>query len=249
MTIAIAVKNLSKHFGKEVLFQNLSFQIKKGEIVAFIGPNGCGKTTLLNILSGLTEKSEGAWEIKEGKPERLSYIFQNYRDSLLPWRTNYKNIALPLEVQKVQKEQIKEKINEIQSLFEGKIALQHYPYQLSGGQQQMVAFARALVNTPQVLFIDEPFSALDYTNNLILRNHLQTYYRRYKPTILIITHNIEEAVHLANKIVVFSKNPTRIVDIIENTQTYPRDMGFLKSKKYAKVRERVLSAFQKVAGI
>ena len=107
MTIAIAVKNLSKHFGKEVLFQNLSFQIKKGEIVAFIGPNGCGKTTLLNILSGLTEKSEGAWEIKEGKPERLSYIFQNYRDSLLPWRTNYKNIALPLEVQKVQKEQIK----------------------------------------------------------------------------------------------------------------------------------------------
>ena len=249
MTIAIAVKNLSKHFGKEVLFQNLSFQIKKGEIAAFVGPNGCGKTTLLNILSGLTEKSEGVCEIKEGGPERLSYIFQNYRDSLLPWRTNYKNMALPLELQNVQEKQIEKQINEIQGIFEEKIALQNYPYQLSGGQQQIVAFARALVNKPQVLFIDEPFSALDYKNNLLLRKHLQQYYTHYKPTILIITHNIEEAVHLANKIVVFSKNPTRIVDIIENTQTYPRDMGFLKSKKYAKVRERVLSAFQKVAGI
>lgn len=249
MTIAISVKKVSKYFGKEVLFQNLSFKIEKGEIVAFIGPNGCGKTTLLNILSCLVEKNDGAYKINAFTPSKFSYIFQNYRDSLLPWRTNYENIALPLQVQKAKEKEIQEGINDVQAIFGGDILLHKYPYQLSGGQQQMIAFARALVSKPNLLFIDEPFSALDYAHNLLLRKHLQKYYIKHKPTILIITHNIEEAVHLADKIIVFSEKPTRIADIIENKQAYPRDIAFLKSQKYAKIRAKVLSAFQKVAAL
>ena len=108
---------------------------------------------------------------------------------------------------------------------------------------------RALVTKPKVLFIDEPFSALDYENNLRLREHLQKYYLKYKPTTLMITHNIEEAVHLAEKIVVFSQSPTKVIETIENPLPYPRTVQSLKTEQFHQVKDKVLSAFQKVANL
>lgn len=249
MNIAISVKNLKKSFNNTEVFKDFSISIEQGKITAIFGPNGSGKSTLLNILSGIIPKDEGGFNIDNFSHFEFSYIFQNYRESLLPWRTNFENIALPLEIQKKGKEEIKRKVEELQNLFEFKFDWDKYPYELSGGQQQILAFIRALVTNPRVLFIDEPFSALDYENNLRLREHLQKYYLAFKPTILLITHNIEEAVHLAEKIVVFSQKPTRVLETIENPLAYPRTIQSLKSSEFDQVKDKVLSLFQKVANL
>lgn len=247
MKSAIKVKNLSKSYENSQIISNISFNINRGEIVAIFGPNGCGKSTLLNMLSGLIEKTNGEIEITDFDSRKFSYIFQNYRDSLLLWKNNYDNIAFPLRILGTNEEEIKIRIMEIESLFNFSSNLSSYPYQLSGGQQQIVAFMRGVVTKPRILFLDEPFSALDYENNLLLRKHLQNYYAKYKPTIIAVTHDIEEAVHLANKIIVLSKKPSRIVEIITNNAPYPRDTNFLNSKEFSRIKEKVLDAFQRGA--
>ncbi len=244
MEPVITVKNLKKRFNQQELYQDISFKINKGDFVAIFGPNGCGKTTILNILSKLIKKDSGEFNIKDFNPNKFSYIFQNYRDSLLPWKNNYENIAFPLKLRNKHNGEIRRTIDELQVIFNLNLDLRKYPYELSGGQQQILSFARALINKPEMLFIDEPFSALDYENNLVLRKHLQSYYLKYKPTILMITHNIEEAAHLANKIIVLSKSPTKIIRIIENHEKYPRNLDFLKSKSYHIIKDEVLDAFK-----
>jgi len=249
MEIVASVKNLKKSFKNTEVFRDFSIEIEKGKITAIFGPNGSGKSTLLNILSGITKSDGGSFSIKDFNKFKSSYIFQNYRESLLPWRTNFENVALPLEIQKKSKEEIKQKVEEIQKIFGFKFDWNKYPYELSGGQQQILAFMRALITNPSILFIDEPFSALDYENNLLLREHLQKYYLAFKPTILLITHNIEEAVHLAEEIVIFSKKPTVIIETIDNPLPYPRTVQSLKVEEFHKVKDRVLSVFQKAANL
>ncbi len=249
MNAFISVQNLKKSFNNTEVFRDFSIDVEQGKITAIFGPNGSGKSTLLNILSGITTKDGGQFEIENFNHFGFSYIFQNYRESLLPWRTNFENVALPLEIQKKSKQEIKKKVEELQKLFEFKFDWENYPYELSGGQQQILAFMRALVTSPKVLFIDEPFSALDYENNLRLREHLQKYYLKYTPTILLITHNIEEAVHLAEKIVVFSQRPTKVLEVIENPLSYPRTVQSLKAEQFHQVKDKVLSAFQKVTNL
>lgn len=243
MQFHIQMKDLEKTYGDKKIINNITTNIAKNTITAIVGPNGCGKTTLLNILSGLDKEHGGDYTIKDYDPNAISYIFQNYRDSLLPWRTNYKNVTLPMEIQGYSKEKMADKVEEMRGLgleFDPN----QYSYNLSGGQQQMLAFTRAIINKPKLLLIDEPFSALDYENNLKLREHLQKYYLKYKPTILMITHNLEEAVHLANNIIVLSKKPTKIARIIENQSPYPRKLDYLKSDEFNNVKSQVFSAFQ-----
>jgi NitT/TauT family transport system ATP-binding protein len=163
----------------------------------------------------------------------------------MPWKNNYNNVSLPLELKNICKEEISKKIKELQKIFELDIDMKKYPYQLSGGQQQQLAFIRALMNDPKTLFIDEPFSALDYETNLKLRDGLQRYQKLYKPTIFLITHNIEEATHLADKIIVLSKRPTKITNIIDNKRTGHRTTDYLKSQEFNKIKNKVLCAFEK----
>jgi len=249
MSTAISAVNLRKNFNNIEVFSDFNFTAEEGKITAIFGPNGSGKSTLLNILSGVTEKDSGEYKIENFNLLQFSYIFQNYRESLLPWRTNFENVALPLEIQHKTKNEIKERVAELQKIFELKINWDGYPYELSGGQQQILAFMRALVTEPKILFIDEPFSALDYENNLFLREHLQKYYLSFKPTIILITHNIEEAVHLADKIVVLSKKPTKIIDVISNSLPYPRTIQSLKIEEFHKIKDKVLTAFQQVTNL
>lgn len=249
MNIAISTTNLRKNFNKIEVFSDFSFKAEEGKITAIFGPNGSGKSTLLNILAGITTKDGGEYHVENFNHFSFSYIFQNYRESLLPWRTNFENITLPLEIQGKSKIEINKKVDELQKLFELKINWEGFPYELSGGQQQILAFMRALITNPKILFIDEPFSALDYENNLFLREHLQKYYLTFKPTIILITHNIEEAVHLADKIIVLSKKPTQIIDIVDNPLSYPRTIQSLKAEEFHKTKDKVLTAFQEVINL
>jgi len=249
MRPVISVRHLRKLYNHHEVFRNFSLDIAMGKITAVIGPNGSGKSTLLNILSGITSADGGQIEFTEKNRFQTSYIFQNYRESLLPWKTNFDNVALPLEVQGNAEQKISHQVRELQAFFEFTFDWNDYPYHLSGGQQQILAFIRALVTYPQVLFIDEPFSALDYENNLRLREHLQKYFLMFRPTILLITHNIEEAVHLAQKIVIFSQKPTRVLKVITNPLPYPRNLQTLKSEEFHQIKDRVLSQFLKTVSL
>ncbi len=249
MNVAVSIKKIHKSFDKIEILKDFSLDVEHGKITAIFGPNGSGKSTLLNILSGLVAKDSGSFTIADFDHFKFSYIFQNYRESLLLWRTNFENLALPLEIQNKSREEIKQRVEELQKLFDSKFDWNGYPFQLSGGQQQILAFMRALITNPKVFFIDEPFSALDYENNLLLRGHLQKYFLLFKPTILLITHNIEEAVHLAEKIIVFTKKPTKVLEIIYNPLPYPRTMESLKTEQFHQIKGKVLSAFQKAINL
>lgn len=249
MSSAITVRGLFKSFDDTKVLDDFSIDFEQGKITAIFGPNASGKSTLLNILSGVIQADKGNFRIKDSNRFQISYIFQNYRDSLLPWRTNFQNIALPLEIQGKSGREIRHRVEELQALFEFDFDWNGYPYQLSGGQQQILAFIRALVSHPKVLFVDEPFSALDYENNLRLRDHVQRYYLAYKPTILLVTHNIEEAVHLASEIVVLSQKPVKTLKRINNPLRYPRTVRTLTSEHFHKVKDQVLSTFVRAANL
>lgn len=249
MTTAISIRQLKKSFETVDVFNDFDMDIAVGEITAFFGPNGSGKTTLLNIISGVVAQDSGTISPAGMSSLGLSYIFQNYRQSLLPWRTNFENVSLPLQIQKIHTEEIRQRVQSLQNIFEFKCDWSAYPYQLSGGQQQILAFMRALITEPKFLLIDEPFSALDYENNLRLREHLQRYFVNFKPTVILVTHNIEEAVHLANKIIIVSKKPTKVIQVIDNPLVHPRAIAYLKSSEFNQLKDQVLSVFQEAMRI
>lgn len=249
MKSAITVHHLKKSFHTVEVFRDLNLSLEDKKITTLLGPNGSGKSTLLHILSGITPKDGGEISFPDFDPFALSFIFQNYRDSLLPWRTNFANLAFPLEIQNKSPKYIAQRIREIQKLFNLPLDWQGYPYQLSGGQQQMLALMRAFVTHPKILLIDEPFSALDYENNLRARNSLQKYFLLFRPTILLITHNIEEALHLSEKILLLSQKPTRIMKIFNNPLPYPRTLASLQTKPLNRLKNALFSDFQKTLRI
>jgi NitT/TauT family transport system ATP-binding protein len=238
------IKNLEKSFNCKQVFDKLSLQIKKGKITAFIGPNGCGKTTLFNVLAGLIKSDGGDLKISSFNKFKFSYAFQNYRETLLPWRTNRGNLIFPLQIQKFSGEKIEQRLNEIMKFACFDLNLKRYPYELSGGQQQILAFLRILITKPEVLLLDEPFSALDYDNSLKMLDSLQEYYMQSKATSLIITHNIEEALYIADEVVVFSDSPSKVLGIVENKLPRPRNLETIKSEEFHKIKSEVLELFK-----
>lgn len=241
--MAIHVRKLQKRLNGLELYRDLSFSAKTGKITAIFGPNGSGKSTLFNILAGVLQSDGGAYKIESFDKRRFSYVFQNYRETLLPWRTNQANITLPLESQKLDEGEIQKRVGMLRQQLGLELPLDHYPYELSGGQQQMLAFFRALVTNPSTLLIDEPFSALDYQNWLRFCDILQSYHLAQKPTTLIITHNIEEAVYLADEIVVFSNKPTHVLGVVKNPMSHPRTVETLKSTTFHDIKRQVLELF------
>jgi NitT/TauT family transport system ATP-binding protein len=189
MKTAIEIKGITKSYGDKKIFSDFSLSIKEGEMVSVIGSNGCGKTTLMNILAGVTLEDSGSINLNS---KNISYVFQNYRESLLPWKNNYENVAFPLEIKGHSVKEIEKKVKDLEKIFGVGIKWDDYPYNLSGGQQQILSFFRALLSEPRIILIDEAFSALDFENNLLLRKILQKYYIEKKPTVVMITHNIEE---------------------------------------------------------
>lgn len=227
----------------------VSLELRSGDFVAFVGPNGCGKSTILNIISGLSDGNHSCDQMAINVPShQVSYMFQSSRSLLLPWRTGFGNLSFPLELQGVSAPEANSRIRALAGMFRFD-ELDKYPYELSGGQAQKLVFMRSLINLPRVLLLDEPFSAIDYENSLLLRRMVQDYFIRRDIVILIVTHNIEEAVHLANKIIVLSDKPSEVAAVINNPAPYPRSLEFLQSVQFHRLKEKVLSAFQKEAGL
>jgi NitT/TauT family transport system ATP-binding protein len=232
----ICMRHLSKVFEQEgaiatVALADFSLTISEGEFVCVVGPSGCGKTTMLRILGGLERQSAGDLAITPsttGRPLN-SMVFQEH--SLFPWLSVIDNVAYGLEMRGIGR---KDRLNRAQ-LFLRTIGLakfrDHYPHQLSGGMKQRVSLARAFVNNPEILLMDEPFAALDAQNRLLMQDELLRIWEGDRKTVVFITHAIDEALTLADRIVIMSAAPGRIKRIISVSFPRPRDAVELKADR------------------
>jgi NitT/TauT family transport system ATP-binding protein len=191
---------------------DLSLTLREGEIISIVGPSGCGKTTLLNTLCGLLSPDSGSirWHGREvtGQPQNVGYMLQ--KDLLLPWRTALGNAMLGLEIRGVAAVEAEDRSRAMLDQLGLHGFADHYPSTLSGGMRQRVALARTLVHEPDVLLLDEPFAALDFQSKLLIESDTAALVRQGRRSLLLITHDIEEAVSLADRVIVLSKRPTRI---------------------------------------
>lgn len=217
----IRIENLSvkyKNDGREfTALSSLTMTIKDGEIFCCLGPSGCGKSTLLYTLSGIIKDYSGSIsidneDIKIKRPV-IGLVLQEY--GLMPWKTVYENIELGLIVKRVDKAERKRRVEGMLDNFNLQSIAKSFPSQLSGGQKQRVAICRALVMDPEVLLMDEPFSALDAINREEMQYFLLDLWKRTGVTILLVTHSVEEAVFLGNRVAVMSSSPGSILDIID----------------------------------
>jgi ABC-type nitrate/sulfonate/bicarbonate transport system ATPase subunit len=213
----LCLENVSRSFGDVEVLRNLSLSIARGEFAAVVGPSGCGKTTLLNLLSGYDQPTSGL--LKREGAARMVY----QHDGLFPWRTTAQNIALGLRHLKDPTEQTRQ-LNEMLALIGLEGFANHYPHQLSGGMRQRVELARALAGETDILLMDEPFSALDYLTRLRMRRELARMLREWPRTVVLVTHDIEEAAQLADRIVVLSERPGRIRCELRIDAPRPRDL-------------------------
>lgn len=214
---ALQLKKVSRSFGPVEVLRELSLSITRGEFVAVVGPSGCGKTTLLNLLSGFDQPSSGSIN-RDG---RVRMVYQ--QDGLFPWLTVAENIALGLRHLKEAQEQIGQ-TNELLGLIRLEGFKNHYPHQLSGGMRQRVELARALAGESDILLLDEPFSAVDYLTRLRLRQELARLLDERPRTVVLVTHDIEEAAQLADRVIVLTERPAQIRYELSITTPRPRDL-------------------------
>lgn len=222
---------------------NIDLQIDEGDFVAFIGPSGCGKTTLLRVIADLEQPSNGSVLVNNKSPHEArldrsyGYVFQ--APVLLPWRNIEKNIYLPLEVMGYSKKEQREKAEKYLSLVHLENFKKKYPWQLSGGMQQRVSIARALSFEPDMLLMDEPFGALDEITRDHLNEQLLSLWAKTGKTVIFVTHSIPEAVFLANKVVVMSARPGRIIDIIDCNFPADRGLEIRDTPEFREIAQRV----------
>ncbi len=238
--MALEVIDVSKSFNNLKVLDNITFKVKDNSFTCIIGESGCGKTTLLRIVSGL-EKADSGEILFNGKKLEINdvgFVFQD--DRLLPWRTTLKNVAFGLEIRNDKR--ALEKAKDVLRFVGLEEFENYYPKQLSGGMRQLVGIARALAINPKILLMDEPFASLDAQTRNRMQAELLDIWNEEKKTVLFVTHNIDEAVYLADKIIVLSKRPARVVEEIKVDLKRPRDRTSLE---FVDVRKRVLELLNK----
>ncbi|WP_407048608.1 ABC transporter ATP-binding protein [Methyloraptor flagellatus] len=243
----ITVRGLSKAFQGSALYQNFDLDLPEGRIVSIFGPNGCGKSTLMNMIAGLIPVDAGKilFDGKTLKQTVIGYVFQQYREALFPWMRAIDNIAYPLRRAGLGKAQVKARVEELVSEFEIRFDLNRYPYELSGGQQQTVCIMRALAPKPEVLFLDEPFSALDYEMTLFIREKLQDVYLKTGVTMVIVSHDLEDAVYLSDRILLLTRRPTRIAEYMTFDMPRPRTPESMADPRFVAAKAKALEIFQR----
>lgn len=209
----LEIKDLTKIYhtknGEIKAIDNISFNLYEKEFLCIVGSSGCGKSTLLNILANLDEKSDG--QIKKNKNLKIGYMLQE--DALFPWLTILENATLGLKIKKIKTKENIEYVKELLAKYGLKDFINKYPSQLSGGMRQRVALIRTLAIKPDILLLDEPFSALDYVSRLMVSEDVKKIIKAEKKTVIMITHDLAEAISLADRIIVLSKRPSKIKTI------------------------------------
>ena len=240
MNDILKIKNLKKIYhtkaGETLAVDNFSFTLKEGEFVAIVGPSGCGKSTILSILCGLEEKSEGEFEFLDDS--KIGYMLQ--QDSLFEWKTILKNCLLGLEIQNRLTEENIEYVKELLTNYGLKDFMNSYPSNLSGGMRQRVALIRTLATKPDILLLDEPFSALDYSTRLAVSDDVYQILKKEKKSAIIVTHDIAEAISIADRIIVLSQRPSvvkKIFDIELTNKSTP--INNRKTKEFADYYDRI----------
>src|SRR5262245_29747288 len=217
----LSAQSVSKAYGEldeaVPVIADLSFTLGQGEIVSVVGPSGCGKTTLLNVLSGLIPPSGGTilWHGRpiDGMPGHVGYMLQ--KDLLFPWRTAVANVTIGLEIKGLGREEARRRARAMLDQLALSGFEDHYPATLSGGMRQRVALARTLVAEPEVLLLDEPFAALDFQTKLVIESDTAKLVREQRRSVLLITHDIEEAVSLSDRVIVLSHRPASIRSVYD----------------------------------
>ena len=232
-TDAIVARNASKLFldGSVVAFRALDLAVRDKEILCIVGPSGCGKTTFLRCIAGLTDLTGGELTVGAapvaGPPQGVAMVFQHF--GLLPWKTVYDNAAFGLAMAHAPAAHIKERVGHYLALAGLTGFEHHYPYQLSGGMQQRVGLVRALAIDPDILLMDEPFAALDAQTRELLQEELLRIMQQERKTMVFITHSIDEAILLGDRIAVMSARPGRIKEILDVPLARPRDGNALRA--------------------
>ena len=244
----IRIDNLSKTYQKDekitVAIEDFDLDIKKGELISIVGPSGCGKTTILRMIAGLLEPTSGSISIAgrpcSGPGPDRGMVFQDF--ALLPWRSVRRNVELGLEIAGMPKEERKARAEKYLEI----VGLQDFAdssiNELSGGMKQRVGIARALVNNPDVILMDEPFGALDAQTRNIMQAGLVRILEKTDQTIIFITHSVDEAVFLSDRIVILTKRPAKIKEIVEIPWPRPRDRA---SPEFTALRKRILEELEK----
>ncbi|NEP57399.1 MAG: ABC transporter ATP-binding protein [Symploca sp. SIO2G7] len=237
----ISLSKVNKFFenGTHAL-KNLNLTIVPGEFISLVGPSGCGKSTLLRIIAGLTTQSSGTIKWRDHTDKKnLAFVFQE--PALMPWSTVSGNVRLPLKLAGTPKKEVDYAIKQALQLVQLERFAKSYPRQLSGGMKMRVSIARALVTSPTVLLMDEPFGSLDDITRTQLNIELLSLWSQQRWTIIFITHNIYEAVYLSNRVVVMTPRPGRVVADIAINQPYPRSEAFRTSLDYSRYCQQVAS--------
>jgi NitT/TauT family transport system ATP-binding protein len=243
----VEVRGLTKQFDDGYIYRNFDLDLRDGEFVSIFGPNGCGKSTLINMISGMAPMDAGSVQFN-GKPiaeTRLSYVFQNYRDALFPWMRALGNIQYPLKLLHLDRKTRDRRVEALLAEFDIRIDLHRYPYELSGGQQQTISILRALITDPEILFLDEPLSALDYEMTLFMRERLQHVFMKRRNTMVFVSHDLEEAVQLADRVLLLTRPPTRIAEIVPVDLCWPRDAKTLSNPDFVAIKSHCLDVFSR----
>ena len=243
--IKLKIDNVYKEYqgrnGKTIALNGVSLDIKENEFICVVGPSGCGKSTLLNIIAGLLEPTSGTvsldGKVIEGTGVERGVVFQQY--ALFPWRTVLKNVMFPLEMKKVPKAEAEA----IARKYIKSVGLEgfekSFPKELSGGMKQRVAIARAYAANPEVLLLDEPFGALDAQTRVQLQTELLETWEKERKTCFFITHDVDEAVILAQRVIIISARPGRIKKIVDIDIPYPRTQATKTDPRFLELKSEI----------
>jgi NitT/TauT family transport system ATP-binding protein len=240
----IVVDHASKLFleGTVVAFRNVELNVRSNEVLCIVGPSGCGKTTLLRCIGGLLTPSSGEVLI-DGEPiraprEGVAIVFQHF--GLLPWKTVVDNVAFGLRIARLPRQRVAEKVEHYIHLVGLAGFENHYPYQLSGGMQQRVGLARALVIDPEILLMDEPFASVDAQTREVLQEELLQLHDRERKTMIFITHSIDEAIILGDRVAVMASRPGRVKEVLQVNFPRPRDPATVRAEpRYTEMRNHI----------
>lgn len=243
----VRIENVKKVWstrnGQIVALNGVNLDIRENEFICVVGPSGCGKSTLLNIIAGLEEPTEGAAYIDDKKITSTGVergvVFQQY--ALFPWMTVLKNVMFGLKLQGKKNEEAKEIAMKYIKMVQLEEFVNHYPKELSGGMKQRVAIARAYAVNPEVLLMDEPFGALDAQTRTQLQTELLETWEKEQKTCFFITHDVDEAIILAQKVVIMSARPGRIKEIVDIDIPYPRTQETKMSPRFLELKNYIWS--------